>query len=80
MTSPRVLGHMNGLLGLIDDGNPVTIYKMNRLARLGASGAYAALLDSIALDPDSPLPAQTVTEADTWAERCTKTIFRSRLS
>ena len=76
MTSPRVLGHMNGLLGLIDDGNPVTIYKMNRLARLGASGAYAARLDSIALDPDSPLPAQTVTEADTWA----RTMYQDHFS
>jgi len=61
---------------LLDDiGQPETIYKMNKLLRLGATGDYAASLDSTMSDythptgpGGSPLPQQKVAELDNWAQ------------
>ena len=65
------------LLPLLDDiGQPQTIYKMNKLLRLGATGTYASSLDSIISDyiqptgvaQDDTIPEQKVAEANKWAQ------------
>jgi hypothetical protein len=60
--------------GLDKIGQPVTIYKMTKLLRLGASGVYAKALDSTLNDlmqpglrPEAGLRAVELQEADTWA-------------
>jgi len=70
MTSPRVLSHLtNSLLGQIVTGDAATTYRMNRLARLGATDGYAAQLDTMAQYPDQPLSSQDIVQGDLWAKR-----------
>jgi hypothetical protein len=44
--SSQTLSHSRGLLHLITQGDDMTIYRMTRLLRLGATGEYAARLDA----------------------------------
>ncbi len=55
------------LRSLIADGEPYTMYKMNRLLRLGADGAYADKLDRLLGISLDELSQRQVTEAEEWA-------------
>ncbi len=55
------------LRALLSDGEPLTVYKMNRLLRLGADDAYANDLDLRANSARDQLSEQEITDADTWA-------------
>jgi len=77
LLSTRDTGATRSLLTLLDDiGQPETIYKMNKLLRLGATGDYAEFLDGTmrgyvhpdALAKGDALPEHKVVEADKWAE------------
>jgi hypothetical protein len=57
-------------------GKPETIYKMMKLLRLGASGAYAKRLDGQLngmihpdMVPEAALPADVVRRGDAWAQQ-----------
>lgn len=49
-------------------GDPVTVYKMNRLLRLGATGDYAQMLDSYQSEYAAKLTPDQVSKADAWAQ------------
>jgi hypothetical protein len=63
-------------------GKPETIYKMRKLLRLGASGAYAKHLDSDLngmihpdMVPEAALPADVVRRGDAWAQQTFNEFF-----
>jgi hypothetical protein len=68
MTSERVLAHTRGLLPFFVDTDPASQYRMNRLARLGATGSYAAQLDANAAEQTS-MSAKDRKDADAWAQQ-----------
>ena len=76
LLSARLNSPPHTLVTLLDDiGQPETIYKMNKLLRLGATGDYAASLESMMsgyTHPTGPggipLSQQKVTELDNWAQ------------
>lgn len=56
------------LLRTQTEGDRITLYRMNRLLRLGAVGDYAARLDILATNRESPLPDDDRTAAEAWAK------------
>lgn len=77
MTSRKNLGSLSGLLPLLTNGDPVEVYRMNRLARLGATGAYAQQLDATAMDPQQPIPLKEAADANAWAQQTFNAYFAS---
>jgi len=75
----------SGFLHLLDGiGQTQTIYKMDKLMRLGASGNYASALDGNMaalvhpdLKPDAALPKDQVAAADEWAQQTYAQFFSS---
>ena len=65
MTSSTSIAHAHSMLSSVSDGDPLTIYRMNRLLRLGAIGDYAQDLDILA-HTEELTPAQ-VAESNEWA-------------
>ncbi|QWT22124.1 hypothetical protein KPL74_08965 [Bacillus sp. NP157] len=76
MTSQSVLAHSEGLLATLTNADPVQIYRMNRLARLGATGDYAKVLDAVAVDPQRPLPLKVEADANAWAQSTFNAYFQ----
>jgi hypothetical protein len=55
------------LRSLIADGKPSTVYKMNRLLRVGADDSYGKMLDLRAIRLREDLSKEEVTIAESWA-------------
>ncbi|MEF3082081.1 hypothetical protein V3391_07615 [Luteimonas sp. SMYT11W] len=64
------------LLFQVTAGDQVTVYKMNRLLKLGAEGRYAQTLDNLNEVPVHPYGPSDVEEADEWARRTYESNFR----
>ena len=74
--TPEVIGQ-SGLIGAITRGDRESIYRYNRLLRLGASSAkYQEFLDNLAVDPGAPLSPQVVRAADAWAKETYNAHYR----
>jgi len=67
-TTNNYLAHTGGLMTHLAIGDAETVYKMNRLLRLGAIGDYANLLDTRINGFIVQLSPQQVALADEWAQ------------
>ena len=65
--SARAFPRHYSLRSLLSDGQPFTVYKMNRLLRLGADDTYGDALDLLANIPRQDLSPQEISDADAWA-------------
>jgi len=78
-----LLTRRTGLVTRLDQaGRPETVYRMTKLLRLGASGAFATGLDYKLnllahpdLKPEAALPQKTIQEGDAWAEETYNTYY-----
>ena len=61
------VAHGAGLLQYLTSGNPVTVYRMNRLMRLGAVGDYASFLDNTS--NVKKLTPEQVADTEAWAQQ-----------
>jgi hypothetical protein len=77
-TSSNVLGHAGtGLLSSLPIGNPIEVYRMNRLLHLGATGEYASLLDTYAKDSSVKLSPEQIAKAENWAQQEYNNYFKN---
>jgi hypothetical protein len=78
-----LLTRRTGLVTRLDQaGRPETVYRMTKLLRLGASGAFATGLDYKLkllahpdLKPEAALPQKAIQEGDAWAEETYNTYY-----
>jgi hypothetical protein len=63
------------LLRSVTTGDRLTLYRMNRLKRLGSSGEYARVLDVTATDPEAPFPPNDAKAAEDWASETYRLFF-----
>ncbi|ASR42750.1 hypothetical protein BEN78_04465 [Xanthomonas citri pv. mangiferaeindicae] len=58
-----------GLPFQITAGDQLTIYKMNRLLRMGAADGFASYLDNLLMRPAFPHSEEEIAEADRWVRK-----------
>lgn len=72
------LAHTGGLISSLAIGDPITVYKMNRLLLLGAEGDYAGILATRLKTYALRLTSGQIAQANAWAKAYYDQYFASK--